>query len=100
MAAARQKEIKVNITVVATKTLMAGRSRLFTGADDIDWLTLTYSGILFNSAENWACLKKKLQLPAEIGLRLDRAGWWSTSAIQVLLYFSSRLLVFHNIKNS
>jgi hypothetical protein len=42
MAAARQKEIKVNITVVATKTLMAGRSRLLTGADDIDWLTLPY----------------------------------------------------------
>ncbi|PYX39521.1 MAG: hypothetical protein DMG75_00550 [Acidobacteria bacterium] len=33
MAAARQKEIKLNITVVATKTLTAGRFGLWTNVD-------------------------------------------------------------------
>ena len=33
MAAARQKEMKVSITDVATKTLMAGRCRFSGGVD-------------------------------------------------------------------
>ena len=42
MAAARQKEMKVSITVVATKTLIAGRWRLSDG-DDIEGISVPES---------------------------------------------------------